>query len=354
MKNNSMKFKWFERGAYATKKARSYLENEFNPTSVKNIAIIRHAALGDQVIVRPFIIEARKFFPNAHITLIGVSNYQYGMPADLVDSVHIMHGKDRKNEISLKEKIANIKELGPQDIIFDLASTNRSHWMMALSQSKLKVGFPYKNILRGLLYNVTVARSDFQPEVECMLDMLKLLGHNPKHPLDFGYPDHRMLRDSVKPFIFYFNGASQQSKILTKEAMKAVIQQSIIEHPNMSHIYLEGKNDFEKGDYLHDLTSLPNFSIQPCLELNELILLIAKASLLVAPDTGIRNIAISTHTPTVGIFYSTVPFRYTPLYELHSIVMNSDSRIPTSAQICNAISESLDTLKDHAKLERTI
>ncbi|TMX34651.1 glycosyltransferase family 9 protein [Vibrio sp. Hep-1b-8] len=328
-----MKHLWFERGAYASKKARKYISTEFDPKSISKIAIIRHAALGDQVIVRPFLIEARKFFPNAKITLVGVSNYMYGTPEDLVDHVHVMPGKDKKASTSFKSKIDNIRELGEQDIIFDLASTNRSHWMVALTKAKLKIGFPYKSYLRGTLFNLAVFRSDFQPEVECMLDMLKLLGHNPTRPLDFGYPSHHDIYDKDKPTILYFNGASTETKILSKEEMFELVEQAIANFPHYNHVYLEGKNNYEKGEYLESLTKHDNFSIQPCIPLEELVTTIAKARLLVAPDTGIRNIAISTHTPTVGIFYSTVPFRYTPLYDNHSITMKGDGNKPSTQDI---------------------
>ncbi|GAK85501.1 lipopolysaccharide biosynthesis protein putative [Vibrio ponticus] len=336
-----MKHLWFERGAYASKKARNYIETEFLPENIKKIAVIRHAALGDQVIVRPFLVEARKFFPNAEITLVGVSNYTYGMPSDLADRTLIMLGKERKSEITLKDKINNIKELGEQDIIFDLASTNRSHWMVALSKAKIKMGFPYKPYLCGTLFNMAVFRSDFQPEVECMLDMLKLLGHNPSHPLDFAYPDHRHLKNDRNPFVLYFNGASQLRKILSKDQMFQLLENAIQENPDHTHIYLEGKNDFEKGDFYQALLKYPNFKIQPCLPLDQLLELTAKAALMVAPDTGVRNIAIATHTPTVGIFYATVPFRYTPLYERHDIVMNANGEIPSTKQITQAIKKSL-------------
>ncbi|NRF15973.1 glycosyltransferase family 9 protein [Vibrio coralliilyticus] len=338
-----MKHLWFERGAYASKKARKYIQDDFQPQKIKKIAVIRHAALGDQVVVRPFLVEARKFFPNAEITLVPVSNYMYGIPSDLVDHVHVMPGKEPGKTTPVKEKVQNIKQLGEQDIIFDLASTNRSHWMTALSKAKLKIGFPYKWYFCGTLFNVAVHRSDFQPEVECMLDMLKLLGHNPSHPLDFAYPDHRELVDTEAPYVLYFNGASQLRKILSKEQMFAVLEKAVQENPNHTHVYLEGKNDFEKGDFCQSLLKYPNFKIQPCLPLEELVDLTAKATLMVAPDTGVRNIAISTHTPTVGIFYATVPFRYTPLYEHHDIVMNADGSIPTTAQITDAISRALSS-----------
>lgn len=198
-KPQTSSYAWFERGAYASKSARAYLNNEFNPLAIKNVAVIRHAALGDQVITRPFLVELRKFFPNAIITLVGVSNYQYGMPSDLADKTLIMHGKDKKNDITFKEKLANIYALGKQDIIFDLAGTNRSYWMMALSNARLKFGFPHKPYLKGILYNVTVSRSDFQAEVEVMLDMLRLLGHLPPSRLDFSYPDNATFCNKQSP-----------------------------------------------------------------------------------------------------------------------------------------------------------
>lgn len=340
-----MKHLWFERGAYASKSVRQFLSNGFSPNKIKKIAIIRHAALGDQVIARPFMIEARKFFPNAQITLVGVSNYQYAMPYDLADRVVIMHGKHRKTEISFAEKIRNIKELGEQDIIFDVAGTNRSYWMTALTKAKVKFGFPYKPYLCGTLYNAAVFRSDYQPEVEVMLDMLRFLGHVPSQRLEYGYPDNKDYPQQIKPTILYFNGASTPTKILNQSQMRELIKQAMVQFPEAQHVYLEGKGASEKGGYLQDLTQQDHFRIQPCLPLDELLIEVAKARLVVAPDTGIRNVAISTHTPTVGIFYSTVPFRYTPRYEsFHHIVMNPCGSIPSNDSIINIMSNALECI----------
>ena len=89
---------WFRRGAYASSAARDYITNEFSPEKVKKIAVFRHAALGDQVITRPMLVEIRKFFPNAKITLVGVSNYQYAAPSDLADETIFMAGAIKKKE----------------------------------------------------------------------------------------------------------------------------------------------------------------------------------------------------------------------------------------------------------------
>lgn len=106
-----MKYLWFERGAYASRKARKYLTTQFSPQNIKNIAVIRHAALGDQVITRPFLIEARKYFPNAKITLVSVTNYAYATPEDLADETIYMIGRHRKHELTWKERIQEFTQL---------------------------------------------------------------------------------------------------------------------------------------------------------------------------------------------------------------------------------------------------
>ena len=331
-------YAWFERGAYTSKSAKAYLNHEFNPLTIKKVAVIRHAALGDQVITRPFLVELRKFFPKAEITLVGVSNYQYGLPSDLADKILIMHGKDKKKEITYKDKLENIKSLGEQDIIFDVAGTNRSYWMMALSKAKLKFGFPHKPYLKGLLYNVAVVRSDFQAEVEIMLDMLRLLGHCPPSRLDFAYPDHKELCDKTNPFVLYFNGCSQPRRTLSNGQMFDLLEDASARFPDKTHIYLEGLQESEKGGYLSPLLEKPNFKIQACMPLSELIQFIATASLVVSVDTGVLNVAVSTHTPTLGLFYSTNPYRVMPRYEpIHTIILNPDASIPKNESILNAI-----------------
>lgn len=343
-------YAWFERGAYLSKEARTYLNQDFSPEKIIKIAIIRHAALGDQVITRPFMVEARKFFPNAEITLVAVSNYQYGMPSDLADRVVIMHGKDRKNEISIGEKLKNIRLLGEQDIIFDLAGTNRSYWMVALTKAKLKFGFPHKTYLKGSLYNAAVCRSDFHAEVEVMLDMLRLLGHVPPHHLDFAYPDHNKVIDKQRPYIVYFNGCSQPRRTISDEQTSSLLEKASQLFPEYNHMFLEGIQPNEKGDFLKPQLKKGKLSIQPCLPLEQLIEYIARASLVVSVDTGVLNVAVSTHTPTVGLFYSTNPYRVMPRYApIHHIAMNADGGVPSNEQIIGLMYKGLQCMPQRSE-----
>ena len=92
---------WFKHGAWCSARARQIVYS-MQPEQVHKIAVIRHAAVGDMVIIRPFLVELRRFFPNARITLSLSTNYQRAAPVDLVDEVHTQYGNDRR-DVSLRD-----------------------------------------------------------------------------------------------------------------------------------------------------------------------------------------------------------------------------------------------------------
>lgn len=333
---------WFERGAWASSRGRKNLES-MRPENVKRIAVIRHAALGDMVLVRPFLVEARRFFPNAEIVLSLVSNYTYGAPTDLVDRVHVLHGSDQKN-VSISERIRKAKEMGAVDILFDLADTTRSRYLCLLSSAKVKIGFPYSPGLRNLMFDAAVPRSDYSFEALNMLDALMLLGANPAIPPDFAWPSSiQAIRPSSKAQVIYFPFASVDSKCWPKESFVTLISDLGRQYPAIQHIVLGGIRETESVDSWAPLfRDLPNVFCQAALPLDAAITLLRGARLVVSNDTGVRNLAIAVGCPTVGIFFSTVPYRYWPRYGCHDAVFESDGAIPPVSAVHRSVSRILD------------
>ena len=333
-----MKF-WFERGAWASSQARQKI-SLIKPNQVKKIAVVRHAALGDMLLLRPFLGELRKFFPNAKITLSLVSNYLYGAPSDLVDELHVMHGNEKKS--SLRDKYAVIKSLRSVDILFDLADTHRSRYLCLLSDARLKIGFPYRWYLRHMLLDAAVPRSDFAFEADNMLDTLRLLGAKPADPLNYCWPPEPASSVLEGPFIVYFPFASIENKCWPQERYQELIRQLADRYPEYEHVVLGGISEFESVNTYRFLErSIKNVRLQESLPLNETLSLLREASLVISNDTGIRNAAIAVSTPTIGVFYSTVPYRYWPKNQAHDIVFNSDGSIPDVSSVLSAVEKAL-------------
>ena len=329
---------WFERGAWASRGGRKKIER-MSRADVKHIVVIRHAALGDMILVRPFLIELRHFFPESKITLSIVSNYTYGAPTELVDSIHVVKGSDQQN-VRIIDLFTRARELGQVDMLFDLADTTRSRYLCLLTKAKIKIGFPYRNSLRRLLFDAAVFRSDFAFESCNMLDTLMLLGAKPQFPLNFGWvgDQHRVDSREIGNVILYFPFASINSKCWPRQRFIELIRTLSRQLSNYRHIVLGGITPAESlHPYRGSLNGLGNVFFNEAASLVDTIRLIRSAELLISNDTGIRNLAIGLDIPTVGIFFSTVPYRYWPPWGRHEVVCDPNGFIPDVESVSNSV-----------------
>ena len=239
---------WFGKGAWISKAGQKQL-SQLKAEDVKSIAIIRHAALGDMILTRPFIYECRKYFPNAKITLSLVSNYIRGAPEDMVDRIHVAVGHDQKN-VSIKQQLRTAKELGYHDLLFDLAATSRSFWIILLNKARIKIGFPAHLLQKYIYYDITVLRSDMRFEAEAMTDMLNAIGIKTSMPLVFDLPGE--IYKAERNYIVYFTSASAPYKCWPDDSFRQLINNLSAQYPDMDHVILEGVGGGESVQELMD------------------------------------------------------------------------------------------------------
>ena len=315
----------FRRGsAFASQKAKDYLK-DIDPKDIQNITVIRHAAIGDFMNIRPFLIELREFFPNAKVTISLIRSSMYGYPEDLVDNIKI--DPKTKKKTTFFQRYKQIKELPNTDIIFDLTDSSLSLLISVLSGAKLKVGYSYRDI-RRMFYAVSTLRSDLVVEAQSVLHMLNILGAKTSRLLRYGL-DEKYPKD-VKKQIVYFAGASMDNKCWEKDKFKEVIDKLSDELKDYNHIILQGIGEHEKFLEIYEpLKSKKNVLLQETLSIDEVMQFLANSSCLVSNDTGVRNMAIATQTPTVGIFFMIPPFRYWPREEKHDVAYNVEYTSPS-------------------------
>lgn len=315
---------------------------DLSQDKVRRIAVIRHAALGDMVLTRAFLIEARKAFANATITLSVVSNYTRGLPEDLVDRIHVVHGRDQR-DVPLPARLKRMRELGAQDLIFDLACTNRSITTCLLNPAILKIGFPYRKIQARLFYDVATCRSDTNFEVNDMLATLNVFGHKTAYPHIYNMPGTPLIKE--RPYIVYFAGASTPLKCWPAEHFTQLVKELAEQYPDHDHLLLEGLQPWESADpIMTPIRDIKNAGAINADSIEETTALMMGADLLISNDTGIRHIAIASNTPTVGIFWAD-PFRYWPRYGSHDVVFPDQQWPPSVAHVkatCLKVLESLD------------
>jgi ADP-heptose:LPS heptosyltransferase len=332
---------WKLKGVWYSKKGEDKLGN-LVPDDVKSIAVIRHCALGDMVLTRKFLAEARNLFPNAKITLSIVSNYNTGIPSDLIDRLHTFEVTD-ENKNNVIHFIRSCRQLGSHELIFDLAITSRSIWLCKLNKAKLKIGFPYRVLYRYLFYDITVPRSDVNFEADDMLSLLKPFGLKLSYPLNFNMPGEPMKRS--RDYVLYFTSASIKNKCWPAENFAELIRIMSRQYPALDHLILKGIKEWESIEEITGkLSGVKNvLPLEPASGSEELISLVKGANLVVSNDTSIRNIAITCNVPSVGIFFQTSPFRYQPQNPVHKVVYNRDLSIPPVQDVFDAATSLLES-----------
>jgi ADP-heptose:LPS heptosyltransferase len=334
----------FRRGsAFASKKIRKYLET-VNVEDVQHIIVIRHAAIGDFMVIRPFLIQLKQFFPNTKITLNVLRNSQYGIPYDLIDDVHIVdkyNPDDKNKKASLFNRVQQAKTLPKADLLFDLTDSSLSLLLSFFAQSKVKVGYSYR-ALRRTFYDVSLLRSDFVLETHSALHMLNILG-NKSLELDYGFK--KRYEKKLKKRIVYFAGASIKEKCWEEHKYKKCIEKLSATYNDYDHIILQGIKENEKFlDIYKPLQNIENIVLQSSMELDETMQFLADSALVLSNDTGIRNMAIAVETPTVGIFFLTGPFRYWPRVEKHECVFNKSYMSPSTEEVCISVKKVMEKI----------
>lgn len=322
---------WISKESWKSRRADTQVSG-LDFQDIKNIAVIKHGALGDMVLTRPMLVTLREQFPNAHLTLSVVSNYMRGIPEDLVDRVHVALGNERA--YTLSDTLRSYQELGPQDLLFDISATTRSFTIARLTDARLKIGYMHSGLHR-FIYDVAIPRAEYRFEAETFLEQLHVLGIDFAWPLDFR-PTTEIMRRG-QPYLVFFPTASAPDKCWPAERFAELIAQSRTTHPQFEHVLLCGVAEWEKGvaARIVELAGGDKLSVIQGGEVTNSLL--AGASLLVANDTGIRNLAISLNVPTIGIFPYGSPFGYLPRFARHRVVYHADGSIVDVAEVRQAM-----------------
>jgi len=332
---------WAAPQSWISKHAREKAE-KLDKNKVTRIAVIKHAALGDMLQVRPMLITLREAFPSAKLTLSVVTNYLKGIPEDLIDHLHIANGNDRKS--GFKETLGSFKSLGYQDIIFDISATSRSFWITKLNPAGLKIGYMHKGLHR-ILYDIAIPRAHYRFEGETFLEQVNTIGLQYDWPLRYDYP----IPDKTyqKPYIVYFPTASTFDRCWPPEYMVELITAMCNKYPDIDHLLLAGLAEWESEmaqSIAEKIGTHTNFKLLNASP--DDFSLVCHAETIVINDTGLRHLAIVAGTPTVCIFpVSPNVFGYSPLFGNHKSVVADESGPAPVSKVDQAINEIINSSK---------
>jgi len=294
-------------------------KKHFNPDSnIRNIALLRTAAIGDTVLISAIIKDLKEAMPDVKITLFtGASNYEIGM----------IIGADRVIKLPITKVIKALflcRESGRFDVWIDFGQWPRYDALISyFSSADLKIGFKTGAQHRHYGYDITVNHSDEIHELENFRNLVRVLDVKAGN-----YPVLDIMKPVVKNdniIIHMFPGGSKA--FLKEYPPENWIE--LIRYLNSKGILIELTGS--PGDRLKIENFLNNFTdrqnihnLAGLYDLKNTAEILSLSKLVISVDTGILHMASAMQCNLIGLFGPTSPHRWGPLNS-NSAVLRSSS-----------------------------
>ncbi|MCE5300877.1 MAG: glycosyltransferase family 9 protein [Spirochaetia bacterium] len=308
---------------------------------VKKILIIRHRAIGDIILVTPFIRALRKALPDAEIDMVVEP-----MGIEVVEGNPYLSGyrvfeKNRLKKAHLFAKIKGTLDFYAglyrrrYDLVFDLWGNLRTALMALLTGAGYRVGFNFR--FRKYLYtHVVVPDGAAKYNAYFHMDLLKPLGiQNDGEKLDFytGPDDEKAADDFIAGTgvlkgtpVFGLNGAGSWITKRWPEYRFARLADIILEkHPGALIIIIWGPGEREMAERIYSLIKgdKKNVRLSPPTTLKQLAAIIKRMDAFISNDGAPNHIAVAVDTPSVTVFGPTNHLSWVPAGNLRHLEVHS-------------------------------
>ncbi len=301
------------------------------PSSIKNILIIKWGALGDMVASTPAIKAIRLNYPEAKIYLLTNKLMSQIVHAkSIVDELIINENIDDRGIKGIFALIKTILQLQRKriDVVFNLRWTSdRCAVIARLCGAKYRVGAGPKGMMK--FYNIPVNHpAGRYHEINRNLDFVKALGNKAEDttPYIFISKEDSSFADSFFKLnnldkdtsICIHPGASKPNRAWLPERY-AEIAKRITTELNANIIITWGKNEREIANIVKDNNS--NVIIAPMTKtVGQLAALISNCKMFISNCTGPMNVAVAVKTPVIALLGSSDPTDWGPYGDIHRII----------------------------------
>jgi heptosyltransferase-3 len=148
--------------------------NKILPDSIKKVAFLKTAGIGDTVLLSAVIRGFKDAYPSAWLTFfVASNNYEMAQMISGIDTII------KLPLVKPLECIHIVKESGEYDIWIDFGPWPRINALLSyFSNARFKVGFKTKGQYRHYIYDLTAEHSAHLHELDNYKNLLKQLGLN--------------------------------------------------------------------------------------------------------------------------------------------------------------------------------
>jgi ADP-heptose:LPS heptosyltransferase len=312
----------------------------YPPNKIKNILIIKFAAIGDIILMIPMLRSLKYKYPDAKITFL-CTQINYGMVKRVkyIDEIinYNIYSSIAKPFGFLKFLRSMRKNV--YDIIIDAEQWPRiSAILTILFRKKYSIGFKFEKQHRHSYYNAYTQHTNKRHEVENFLALAELIGINAVEAdkeLEFD-----LNQDMLNFAEQFWKENNLHGKFVICMQPGSGTNGYAREWKDENYIGLGKKINLLKGKVVFLLTGLKDdiercnnicknigdnaINISGTYDMDRDLAIIKKSNLMICGNTGILHLAASIKTKTIGLHGPNNPVLW-GAYDKNAIVVKSDA-----------------------------
>ncbi|QEP43649.1 lipopolysaccharide heptosyltransferase family protein [Ectothiorhodospiraceae bacterium BW-2] len=289
----------------------------------RHLCLVRLSALGDISHTLPLLRRLQQQWPKCRISwIIGKTEYQLVKSIAEVEWIVFDKKGGWRSYTSLWHQLQHYQF----DAILHLQMSIRASLIVARLNSPIKLGFDRQRAkdMQWLFTNHTIAYRPRQHVVESLLEFATALGVAPSlAPLQWRLPigadaaawfTSLTLRPlATQPLVVVSPCASKAQRNWLIDRYAAVIDH-LQHHYGVQVVLSGGGSDTERhyGEAISRLCTLTPLNLIGQTSIQQLLYLLAQASVVIAPDSGPAHLATAVGTPVIGLYAATNPDRARP------------------------------------------
>lgn len=271
--------------------------------SYKRIGIVRLSAIGDVTMIVPMVRVLQSKFPQAKITWV-IDSVAHSLLEGLSGVNFEVINKPR----SLKDYLKIRRQLNAYrfDVLLAMQASLRVNFIYPLIKAKRKIGFDAARAKDFHRFFITESISNKPAHLlDGFMSFAEHLGAPKPSTINWQLPiedNHyqKALTLVNKPYIVINPAASKSERNWPIESYIQLITAIQKKYPQHQVVLTGAKGDL---DFIKPITqSIELRSLVGKTSLKELAAILAKASCLIAPDTGPAHIATAMDTPVIGLY----------------------------------------------------
>lgn len=293
----------------------------------QHICILRLSALGDISHTLPIVRTLQKHWPETQITWV-IGKLEHQLVCGIPDIEFIVFDKN--------QGLAAYKALRRQmrgrrfDVLLHMQMSIRASLASLLIPAKIRLGFDKQRAkdLQWLFTNHKIAHKPKQHVIDSFFGFTEALGIE-EHVLEWNIPipdDARAYAEKTistdKKTLIISPCSSMSYRNWTAEGYAEVADYAAERH-DMQVVLCGGPSatEHEYGEKITGLCRHKPLNLIGRTDIKQLLALLKKADLVIAPDSGPAHLATAVGTPVIGLYAATNPDRARP-YLSSDLVVN--------------------------------